>query len=280
MSIQDLIKQAAAGTDFTQEKKGGDFERELPEAGKGVCRFREYIEIGLRDTKSAQYPDKKPAHKARFVFELTTPKHVKEVKKDDGTVLKIPHVLSIEVPISQSAKSNYIKLFRALNYLGTCTHPAQLLGKPYMIEVVHSWAKGDDPEKTKPSYANFMKDGVVLISAPRVEDPLTGSVKELVVPELLNDLKLFLWDNPTKESWDSLFIEGTREKDGEQISKNWLQERIMEALDFEGSALHTMLEGLGNINLEKEEKPVEEKPKKPSDKKPEGKKDVLSELGL
>ena len=243
----DLIKTAAKGTDYTVEQKGGNFERELPAEGIGVCRFREYIEIGTQETATAMYPNKKPAAKARFVFELTTPKHVRTIEKEDGSSFNMPFTLNMTCPISASEKSNYIKMFRALNWDNTITHPAQALGKPFMIEVVHAWAKGDDLKTTKPSYANMRKDGVILLSPPRKVDALTGDFEELKVPELLGDMLLFLWDNPTKETWDSLFIDGEREKDGVTVSKNWLQELILHSQQFEGSALHTMLAGVAPV---------------------------------
>lgn len=256
-NFNDLINQATKQEDFTEVSKGGDFERILPDAGMGVCRFREYIELGSQETATKLYPNKKPARKARFVFELTTPKHVREVEKEDKTKIKIPHVLGIEVVISKSEKSNFIKLFKQLNWRGDATHPAQLLGQPYLCEVVHAWARGDDPKKTKPSYANLQKDGVYTFQAPRKVDPLAGTTEELKVPELLGDLKLFLYDIPTKETWDSLFIDGTREKDGVEVSKNWLQEKILSATDFEGSALEAMLNDLGELSLT--EKPNDNK---------------------
>ena len=243
MDINALIKGAKA-QDFTKEQEGKAFERELPVEGVGVCRLREYIELGTHDTATKAYPNKKPAKKARFVFELTTPKHVKEVTKEDGTSLRIPHLLTIECPISASSKSNFIKLFKQLNWKEDYTHPAQALGDPFLVTIHHAWKKGDDPKKDKPSYANMMKDGMYTLQPPRKVDPIANTVDEIPVPELLGELRVFLWDNPTQETWDSLFIDGTYEKDGKDVSKNWIQEKILSANDFEGSALEAMLSDL------------------------------------
>jgi hypothetical protein len=101
----------------------------------------------------------------------------------------------------------------------------------------------------KPKYANFQNGGAYTLSAPRIEDPSgEEEVKIIAVPELRDSMKLFLWNNPTKECWESLFIDGTREKDGVQISKNWMQEILLSALDFNGSPLHQMLEGAGALD--------------------------------
>lgn len=240
-----LANAAAKTVDYTKESEGAKFERELPEAGTCLVRLREYIEMGLCDTASAAYPNKKPARKARFVFEVVTPKHVKTVELEGGATMKIAPNIAITVVISDNKKSNFIKLFRQLNWDGKAVHPAQLLGRGYMAEIVHAWKKGDDPKKDKPSYANLQKDGMYTIQPPRVVDPLAGTTTNINVPELVNDKKLFLWDNPTKECWDSLFIDGEYEKDGKMVSKNWVQEMLMEALDFQTSKLFEMLEGNG-----------------------------------
>ena len=247
VDVNKLI-QGAGAQDFTKEQSGGNFEKVLPEEGMGVCRFREYIELGVHDTKSAKYPNKKPAKKARFVFELTTPKHVREVEKEDGTKIKIPHILSVECVISSSSKSNFIKLFKQLNWHEKYTHPAQALGDPFLVTIYHGWKKGDDPKKDKPSYANMMKDGAYTLAPARKVDPLAGTVEELAVPEMLNDIKIFLYDNPTQETWDSLFVDGTYEKDGKEVSQNWLQEKILSSLDFKGSELQKLLVDLPKLS--------------------------------
>lgn len=246
-TVQELIKQAADAQDYTQETKSSNIERELPEAGMAVCRLREYIELGVQPTATKAYPNKKPARKARFVFELTTPKHVREVEKEDKSIIKIPHTLSVFCVISTSEKSNFIKLFRQLNWNGDIKHPAEALGRPFLVEIVHAWKQGDDPKKDKPTYANMMKDGMYTLAAPRKVDPVAGTVEELKVPEMLGDIKLFLWDNPTQETWDSLFIDGTYEKDGKDVSKNWIQELICEAVDFPTSPLYTLISGVNDL---------------------------------
>lgn len=253
------IAAAAAETeDFTKEQAGGDFERVLPEAGKALCRFREYIELGTQETKSQTYPNKKPARKAKFVFELVTPKHIQVFKEGEEGEFKRPHIISIEVVLSKSSKSNFIKLFKQLNYKQDAVHPAQLLGNGYLCEIVHAWKKGDDPKKDKPTYANLQKDGVYTFSAPRIEDPLAGTAQDITVPDLFDgqaSRKIFLFDHPTKDTWDSLFIDGTYERDGKEYSKNFIQNRILEAHDYPGSELEAILnsddgEGLGELPTE------------------------------
>ena len=111
----------------------------------------------------------------------------------------------------------------------------------------------------------MQKDGVYTLAPPRKVDALANTFEELTVPELINDKKLFLWNNPNQQCWDALFIDGTFTKgegaDAEEVSKNWIQRMLTEALDFEESKLYEMLNG-GALDLPTtEEKPVvEEKP--------------------
>lgn len=273
INFQELAAMAAGDQDFTVVSSGGDFERELPEAGMCTVRFREYIELGLCSCASKDYPDKKPCHKARFVFEVTTPKHVKTITPEGKDSFRMAPSIAITCNITNSERGNFIKLFKLLNWEGKATHPAQLLGTGYLAEIVHAGKnKGEITADNPATYANLQKDGVFTIAAPRISDPLAETVTPIAVPELINDKKLFLWGNPNKACWDALHIAGTFEKEvkgvKQQVSKNWLQEKLMEALDFEGSPLFQMLNG-GGLDLPTseaaaagaaEEKPAEEKP--------------------
>lgn len=63
---------------------------------------------------------------------------------------------------------------------------------------------------------------------------------------------MFLWDRPNQAMLDSLFIEGTRtQKDAKGVetgaSNNWLQGLLMQATDYKGSALETMLSDFGDL---------------------------------
>lgn len=62
-------------------------------------------------------------------------------------------------------------------------------------------------------------------------------------------LQVFLWGKPTKATWDSLFIDGTvtrKNKEGDEVeySKNWLQEKIASATNYDGSLLDQLLGGM------------------------------------
>src|SRR5690606_11965873 len=116
------------------------------------------------------------------------------------------------------------KLFNKLQYgRADKKHIAQMLGEAFILEVFHN--KSEDGKKT---YVNLDKDGEYGIQAPFIIDPLTEERKDITVPAHIRPLRIFLWDFPNKETWDSLFIDGTRtmKVDGKdvEVSRNYVQE--------------------------------------------------------
>ena len=104
--LQKLANASAEHNDYTKESKGGDFERSLPVAGACVIRLREYIELGLQKTASKTYPNKKPAVKARFTFELTQPKHKMEFEDSENNVTyRYIYVENLEIEIGEGLKT-------------------------------------------------------------------------------------------------------------------------------------------------------------------------------
>lgn len=67
------------------------------------------------------------------------------------------------------------------------------------------------------------------------------------MPDAISDLRLFLFNHPSPECWNSLYIEGEREvKDDKgnvigKESKNFIQESIRSAVNFHGSPVEAML---------------------------------------
>lgn len=176
--------------------------------------------------------------------------------------MKVTDRISITMPKFTSDKSKYIKLFKKMTYgRDDIKHMAQMLNEAFLITVVHN--KGEKNGKPV-TYANITDaDGAFLVGAPQVENLETGEVTKIPVGPALSPIRIFLWNNPTKETWDSLFIDGTREvKDGDkvtQVSKNWLQNQILAATNFPGSPLEDMLSGSEELLEaigEPEEEPV------------------------
>lgn len=252
VDFKNLVKQAKEIEDQSVATAGGDFEYTPPPAGKGPIRFIEYIELGKRPQSHDGKP-KPDAEEVRITFELLGTKNIKEIDVEGGK-RKIADRISITMAKKFSEKATFYKLFKIMQQgRDGITHMAEMLGEAFFGTVVHSIpAKPGDRV-----YGNLRKDQVWLIESPRVEDPIAQTVTDYTdkIPAALSPIRLFLWDIPTKETWDSLFIDGTREvkqADGslKQESKNWLQENIMSAKDFQGSALEQMLGGLESLPTE------------------------------
>ena len=247
--INALVAQAKASADklenHNEVSSGGDFEYETPPEGLTPARFIGFVEVGLREQRAFKGKEKPPAREARFWFELNGPKHTKTL--DDGRV--ITNLISFKVTIKRNEKAAFTKLWKKMLYgRDGFTHMSQLLGEPFLVRVVHNKSKGADG--TERTYANIRDDDFNwLIQAPLQEDPLTGDTTRIAVPEATAAPKMLLWDDPTIEQWNTLYIDGTKtvknEKGEEvEVSKNWLQEDIVQnALDFQGSALEALIAG-------------------------------------
>jgi hypothetical protein len=161
------------------------------------------------------------------------------------------------VPKSLSDKAGFKKLFNAMTYgRSDIKHFAQMLGEPFLVNIHHNKTK-DATSGKETIYANLNNsEGVYSIGAPRHTDPVSEVVTDLVphIKQPFSPVRIFLWNNPTKPTWDSLFIDGTREvKDKEgnvtHESKNWLQEKIIGALNYTGSPLDSMLHDVAELPL-------------------------------
>lgn len=284
-----LLQQAqAAQTDQTATPVA--FAYEPPAAGKAMARFVGYIEVGKRKQRDYMGEPRSPEPSVLLCFELNGKKHMKEYKEGEG--LK-PTLLYETLTLKLGDKASFKKLFNKMRgSREDVKNMAQLLNEPFLLTIEHNVVKGKDGEKDR-TYANIKdKDGSWLVGPPVIEDPMSGEVTVLPVPEAQTPLRLLLWDNPTKEQWASLFVDGERtvkDKDGNEstVSNNVLQKRIVkEAVDFDGSALQDLLVGLGDLTLEdsdddllddeKQDEP-EDKPDSRNEEQPEPKKEPVKE---
>lgn len=254
--IKAAIEQAAKqGPNMTQAQAGGG-SYEPPAEGTCLATLVGYIELGKHLDKSPKYGDK-IKEKVQLIFELAGGKNNPK-ENEDGT--KTPHRITVTETLSLNEKANFFKLFKKLNYNGEATHISQLLGKHWLVTVVHSDNGKEGAEKR--TYANLRtEDGYTFRPAVRiVGDELAGDHQEVPIaaPERLSELRLFLWDFASKPMWDSLYIDGEYEerkdeKTGKVISpaksKNVIQERIKTALNWEGSPMWDLLEA-GGLDLE------------------------------
>ena len=214
-----------------------------------------YIEIGKQ--KKTYKQQEKVVEQVQLIFELAGGKNAPR-ELEDGT--KLPHRITVTETLSLNEKANFFKLFKKLNYNGEAKHMCQLLGKHWLVNIIHSDNGKEGADKRV--YANVRNDDGYTFRPPVriVGDELAGDAKEIPIPapEVLSELRLFLWDFPTKPMWDSLYIPGEYEerkdeKTGKVIapakSKNVIQEKIKSALNWVGSPMHELLQEGDGLEL-------------------------------
>ncbi len=253
-TVAELAAKAAALADHTETKAGGDFEYTPPQAGLTVARFISYVELGKQKQKPYQGKPKADAEEARLTFELLHPKfNIKEIEVEGGTK-KIADQISFNVSIKLGEKASFKKLFNTMaRGRAEIKHMAQMLGEPFKVVVVHNEVGEGDKKKV---FANLRNpDGSWTMTEAVNEDALAGTRTPINVPPALSPLRIFLWDIPQKEGWDSLYIEGTREVTNDkgekkEVSKNWLQEKILSATNYPGSALEALLNEVADLSID------------------------------
>ena len=242
-------KQAAKTDDLTKDKV---FERELPKEGLAFARLVSYIETGRHKSKN---PTHKPALNCLMVFELSHKRHLIDI---EGVM--VPQRFTLRLTKGSTAKSGYKKVFNQMNKALGGGHSTffEMMGKPLLAEVFYNVVGKDTPEEV--TYANLDNDGAFSFRAPVQEDAISGDKVTIPIPEVHGEMTGFLWENSSIEDdtyvamWDSIFIDGVRQdKDGKDVSKNWIQELIMKNLEWEGSTCQALTQehvNLDEISLE------------------------------
>lgn len=231
-------KAAAEGADQTKSVAGGG-DYTPPAAGPALVRFIGYVECGKQKGTFKGAPVIK--EKVMLIFELTGKRHA--TGEDEQ-----PHRITVEESYSLNEKANFFKLFQRMNYRQDAQHIVQLLGEGFKAEVFHDkWTGKDGKERIT---AELRGPGGYSIQPPRKEDEdsETGWV-DVAVPPARSSLRCFLWNQADLNQWGSLFIEGEyperKNEKGEVTypakSKNVLQHKIMSAVNFQGSPIHTLL---------------------------------------
>lgn len=228
-TLQTLVAEAVESglmKDMTVATSGGS--RLLP-AGYAFGRLVEYIELGAQP-QTFNGVSRAPAPEIRLAFALWGEGY----QEEDGS----PYIQRTwDMSLGTNERSKSFKLFKKLNYKGTAKSFAQLLNEAFLVKIVH----------TKPKKAGDAPKSVIDLEGflPPF-DPVTK--QPYAIPAASDELfKLFLWERPTKECWDSLYIDGTNEATGK--SKNFIQNKCLSAKNFPGSPLEAMLMGLGMPTL-------------------------------
>lgn len=234
----DFSKQYDVGQDddLTVERKG---VRELPAAGACLLRFVGYVEMGMHQPNNPTY---KPGVETRLLFDVVSKKHM--IDPGEGKA-PYPHRMTVSMKKGMTGKSNYIKLFRAMNraYNESYKHFVEMLGKGFLAEIFHT-ESGEGADKKK--YANLHVDGNWSLKAPLMPS-LDDEPVPIEVPEAHSPQQCLLWE-PTVEQvsdellmtmWESIFIDTP--EDAEK-SRNWMQETTRDAIDWDGSRLQGLTE--------------------------------------
>jgi hypothetical protein len=205
--------------------------QEAIEAGTYPARVAQILDLGMQPQMPWQGQEKPPAHEIMITYELTDEFMIDE---EGNEMEDKPRWISETMPLrhidSDLAKST--KRYKALD--PKMEHGgdfSQLLGEACNVLVTTYVSKKDGIERNK----------VQDVTAMRSRD----SAK---TEELKNEPKLFSLDEPDLTIFQSL--------------PEWLQGKIKENLEYNGSALQELLEGdkpkgKGNPQAE-EEGPVEE----------------------
>ena len=258
--MSDFLKNLKAAADSTganqSEVKSGDFEKMIYPEGGVRLRFVSYVELGKHEKTWKGV--KKTPNIARLGFEVSGPRHPPVVGNDG---IPRPLIVYIEETLSQDPKANFVKLFSLLNHARAASHAIYLLGEAYIGKLVHRRFKRKDdpvdPEKWTGLDYKLRDDTGYTIRAPFREDEDTGEMISVQVVPALTPLSGFLWDAPSQEQWDSIFVPGEfpERKNAAGVvvaqakSKNITQERIMRAANFKGSPIYALLTKAG-VNLD------------------------------
>lgn len=222
---------------MAEVSKGGGARR-LFKPGYAYARLCRYVEFGKQPQEYGGKA-KDPALEFRLGFAIwgdvdpANPGQPENLfHNEDGT----PNFMGTwDMALGNNEKSKAKRIFDKLNYKGGARHFAQLLGEGFLIPV----KLVDVPAKSgKPA---SQRNELDLLNALAPFDVV--SRQPYPIPAAPDDAyQLFLWNKPTKEGWDALHIDGQRD-DG--TSKNFLQDKILGAVDFMGSPLEALLRGAG-----------------------------------
>lgn len=185
------------------------------EAGTYPARLVQVIDLGLQEQRPFKGEPKDPAYMIYTTYELSD----EFMKDEEGNDIEDkPRWLSEDFPLysleADLAKSTkrYLALDAAQEAAGDW---AKLVNTPAMITVIQKPSR-KDPDK--------VHNNITAVSSMRPKEAAKA-------PPLVNPPKVFNLDEPDYEIFKSL--------------PEWLQDRIKENLDYEGSALQKLVEGQG-----------------------------------
>lgn len=216
----DALVAAALETqsvDMTETGTGGGG---LMPAGQAYARMYKYIEYG-QQPQEYNGKVKAPADEFKIGFKLYGGA---EGCYNDRTID------TFGLAVSNNAKAGAKKAFDKLNWKGDLKHPAQAMGRAFMVTITVKKNETTGKESNR-----LDLNGIF----PAI-NPVDG--KEVQLPELDSaDREFFFFGAPTPETWGALYQEGKWDNGD---SKNREQETILKALNFPGSKLEQMISGV------------------------------------
>ncbi|WP_155626737.1 hypothetical protein [Burkholderia vietnamiensis] len=202
-----------------------------PAAGLARARFVGYFELGMHEEEFEG--KKRDREKVDLVFELSGPNHEPTVQGGQT----IPVRITVQETLDMSYGSGFYKLFDAMDSAcgGGATHIAEMLGKPFIVEVFHRRSRDG-----KTVYANLHGPNGYNVKGTALKDPVKGKLVIVDVAPAITDVKAFIWGIATAVDWYGIHIPGEyperRGTDGAQIkparSKNVIQEKIAAAKNW------------------------------------------------
>lgn len=294
MSLNEaLLEQAKStelNTDHSEVKSGGG--PRTPEPGTWPARLIGYIEMGTHPQDPYQGKPKDPELEVQLVFEVMGKANMDTFTDEEGNSVtrgRIFRPWPMTMKLNERAK--FYKTFKAMDYERGLDNMQRMLNDVFRLTF-------KEVTKGEKKYVSLESIASPLIEQTDDEGNVTGH-KDITsaVPPASYPFQLFSVEQPTFEQWESIFIDGEYERkikdeegkdtgEKETVSKNFIQERIMESLDWEGSAMQALLMSLDDdsdsseaLTESKEEAqvPKDKKTKKPAEKAPEEKKEVPKE---
>lgn len=216
----DALVAAAIDTQSVDLTETGTSGGGLLPAGQAYARMYKYIEYGQQPQEYGGKA-KAPADEFKIGFKL--------YGGPDGCY-NDRTIDSFELAVSNNAKAGAKKAFDKLNWKGDLKHPAQAMGRAFLVNITVKKNETTGKESNR-----LDLNGIY----PAI-NPVDG--KEVSLPPLdPADRQFFFFQNPTAETWAALYVEGKWDDGG---SKNKVQEKILTALNFPGSKLEQMISGV------------------------------------
>lgn len=185
-------------------------KQEVMDEGTYPARVVQVIDFGVQEQRAFKGVAKPPAQTIyttyEFLDEFCKDENGEDLEDKPRWLSEQFPLFSLEADLAKSTK-RYYALDPDEKFEGDFT---LLVGEPCMVTINQYESKGE------------LKNGVSSVAAMRPKEAAKA-------PELVNPPKVFLIDAPDLEIFKSL--------------PDWMQEKIKESLEFEGSALDELLNG-------------------------------------